>query len=105
MSWARGVELFNQGLFWEAHEAWEKIWLSDRCPRMRGMIQYAAALVKLRQGNLRGVLLNWNKARANLPDHGKLEHLDLFELRGRLDGFLAPALAGELPDWSSFPRL
>lgn len=43
---ARGAELFNQGLFWEAHEAWEQLWLelSDQ-PRLfvQGLIQAAAA--------------------------------------------------------------
>ena len=24
---ARGVELFNRGEFWEAHEAWEGAWM------------------------------------------------------------------------------
>ncbi|HUJ29368.1 MAG TPA: DUF309 domain-containing protein [Myxococcales bacterium] len=42
----RGVQLFNQGLYYEAHEAWEELWLelSDE-PRvfLQGLIQVAAA--------------------------------------------------------------
>ena len=25
-----GVDLFNRGLYWEAHEAWEHEWVPDR---------------------------------------------------------------------------
>jgi len=42
-----GVELFNQGRFFEAHEAWEEIWRSTTPePRdlFQGLIQVAAAL-------------------------------------------------------------
>jgi uncharacterized protein len=43
---ARGAELFNQGQYWEAHEAWEELWLAlDDEPRLfvQGLIQVAAA--------------------------------------------------------------
>jgi predicted metal-dependent hydrolase len=43
----RGIQLFNQGLFFEAHEAWEEIWRSTTPePRdlFQGLIQVAAAL-------------------------------------------------------------
>ena len=43
---ARGADLFNRGLHWEAHEAWEELWLAlDDEPRLfvQGLIQVAAA--------------------------------------------------------------
>ncbi len=43
---ARGADLFNRGLFWEAHEAWEELWLElDDEPKLfvQGLIQAAAA--------------------------------------------------------------
>jgi uncharacterized protein len=43
---ARGAELFNQGQYWEAHEAWEELWLElDDEPKIfvQGLIQAAAA--------------------------------------------------------------
>jgi predicted metal-dependent hydrolase len=43
---ARGAELFNQGLYWEAHEAWEELWLElEDEPKLflQGLIQAAAA--------------------------------------------------------------
>jgi predicted metal-dependent hydrolase len=51
--WLWGVDLFNAFFFWEAHEAWERLWASQ--PRrsspalvLQGLIQLAAALLKLR---------------------------------------------------------
>ena len=46
---ARGVGLFNDGLYWEAHEAWEELWLElVEEPKLivQGLIQLAAAYHK-----------------------------------------------------------
>ena len=43
---ARGAELFNRGQYWEAHEAWEELWLElEDEPKLfvQGLIQVAAA--------------------------------------------------------------
>ena len=43
---ARGIELFNAGKFFEAHEAWEELWLresGDEKTGLQGLIQVAAA--------------------------------------------------------------
>ena len=50
-----GVDLFNHGYYWEAHEAWEGLWQAARSsPRHRllfkALILLAAAGVKLREG-------------------------------------------------------
>jgi len=49
-----GVSLFNRGLFFEAHEVWEEIWLKDKKSEtgrlLMGLIQWAAALLKEKQG-------------------------------------------------------
>jgi predicted metal-dependent hydrolase len=45
----RGAALFNQGLYWEAHEAWEELWLElDDEPKIfvQGLIQVAAGYHK-----------------------------------------------------------
>lgn len=42
----RGAALYNQALFWEAHEAWEELWLElEDEPKLfvQGLIQAAAA--------------------------------------------------------------
>lgn len=65
-----GVELFNAGKFWHAHEAWEEAWLATEDEQLKlfykGIIQTAAALVHWQKGNPKGLHLNWAKARAKL---------------------------------------
>ncbi len=55
-----GIDLFNAGFYWEAHEAWESLWIA--CGRrghwatsLQGLIKLAAAGVKVREGNAIGV--------------------------------------------------
>jgi uncharacterized protein len=66
----RGVDLFNDGHFWHAHEAWEDAWKATADPTIRlyykGIIQTTAALVHWQRGNPRGLQLNWRKARPKL---------------------------------------
>lgn len=55
-AWLYGIDLFNARYFWEAHEAWEKVWLdapdgSRGRDVVKGLIQIAAALFKLHLGN------------------------------------------------------
>jgi hypothetical protein len=50
-----GVDLFNHGFPWEAHEAWEPLWFTaprERPERalLQGLIHAAAAVVKARAG-------------------------------------------------------
>lgn len=50
-----GIELFNRGYYWEAHESWEAVWhavgrrgtVADFC---KALIKLAAAGVKAREG-------------------------------------------------------
>jgi uncharacterized protein len=55
-----GIDLFNHGYFWEAHEAWEGLW--HTCGRrgpianfLKALIKLAAAGVKAREGNPNGI--------------------------------------------------
>jgi hypothetical protein len=55
-----GIDLFNHGYYWEAHEAWEAVWhaagrngiVADFC---KALIKFAAAGVKAREGRPEGV--------------------------------------------------
>lgn len=52
-----GIDLYNHGCPWEAHEAWEPLWFAaprDRPERalLHGLIHAAAAAVKARSGAL-----------------------------------------------------
>ncbi len=73
---AHGLDLFNNGYYWEAHEAWELLWRA--APRdsadallLQGLIALAAAGVKVRQGQPIGVTRHAQRAArffASLPE-------------------------------------
>jgi len=53
----RGAQLFNDGLYWESHEAWELIW--RRHPEQsriffQGLIQVAAGFHQIERGIVHG---------------------------------------------------
>jgi hypothetical protein len=57
-----GVDLFNHGYYWEAHEAWEALW--HACGRtgstgwfLKGLIKLAAAGVKADDARFMGLRL------------------------------------------------
>src|SRR5947209_9010837 len=99
MSLERGIELFNRGLYWEAHEAWEGAWMPDRHGPDRGfykgLIQVAAGCLHYGRRNRRGAVNKWRSGagylRPYLPRHRGVE---LEPLVARMDGFLA-AMDGE----------
>ena len=55
-----GIDLFNSGYYWEAHEAWEGLWnaagrTGTTADFLKGLIKLAAAGVKAREGQPVGV--------------------------------------------------
>jgi uncharacterized protein len=87
-----GLDLFNHGYYWEAHEVWEGLW--HACGRggrlgdfLKGLIKLAAAAVKVREGRPRGVVGHARSAGAlfrqtaqALLGQGRFLGLDLAEL-------------------------
>jgi hypothetical protein len=66
-SYLRGLDLFNHGYYWEAHEAWEGLWHAagregTTAEFLKGLIKLAAAGVKVRQGMPRGVRIHGERA-------------------------------------------
>ena len=62
-----GIDLFNHGFYWEAHEAWEGLWVA--CGRrgptatyLQALISLAAAGLKARSESARGMRANAGKA-------------------------------------------
>ena len=54
-----GIDLFNHGFYWEAHEAWEGLWhvagrQGPTADFLKGLIKLAAAGVKSLEGNVIG---------------------------------------------------
>jgi hypothetical protein len=60
LAWLRGVDLFNHGYYWEAHEVWEGTWKA--CGKrgliadfIKALIKLAACGVKVREGRPNGI--------------------------------------------------
>jgi predicted metal-dependent hydrolase len=101
----RGLDLFNHGYYWEAHEVWESLW--HACGRrgrtadfLKGLIKLAAAGVKVREGQRRGVVDHARGAAALFRRIGRPEErlfgLRLGELLNIAEAVAAnPATSGE----------
>ncbi|HET6278394.1 MAG TPA: DUF309 domain-containing protein [Candidatus Polarisedimenticolia bacterium] len=69
---ARGVDLFNQEDYFEAHEVWEEAWRQETGERRRflqGLIQVAAGFVKLQRRQPRGARALLERGAENLREH------------------------------------
>jgi len=93
-----GIDLFNEGKFFECHEAWEEVWKRSEGEAKlfyQGIIQAAVAILHAQRGNLSGAASMYAKASAKL-DHLPSEHMGLAlgELRDALKDFFAIVLNG-----------
>ena len=73
--WLYALDLFNEGFYWESHEAWESFWhalgrTSPEAQFVQGLIHLAAACVKIREGRPEGVRRHTQRARTLLGDLG-----------------------------------
>jgi len=84
-------ECFNQGLFYEAHDVLEELWLPNRNgsngPFYKGLIQFAGAFVHLQKGRLQPAAALLRLAQANLQKypatHERLKVHDVLASIGR----------------------
>ena len=100
-----GIDLFNEGRFFECHEAWEEVWKrSDGEVKLfyQGLIQAAVAILHAQRRNLEGARSLYEKASAKL-DKIPPEHMGLAvgELRVELRAFIEIATR---PDSSALPN-
>ena len=106
-----GIDLFNFGYYWEAHEAWEALWQASRAaPDQRSflhaLILFCAAGVKLREG--KGVPAVRHARRGasllrGLRKHHAFEAAIGHSLDDIADCVEADALAGSRHDSSASP--
>lgn len=98
----RGVELFNSGQYWEAHEVWEADWTPDRkgpdSGFYKGLIQVAAGCLHYMRRNRRGAVNKWRSGTAYLqpylPAHRAVNLAPLVEA---VSGFLDAMEQGGFP--------
>lgn len=69
----RGIELFNSGLYWEAHEVWEGEWMLDRkgpdAGFYKGLIQLSAGCLHYTRHNRRGAVNKWSSGAGHLHSY------------------------------------
>lgn len=110
----RGVDLFNQERFFEAHEIWEEGWRAlpgEPASFLHGLIQIAAGFVKLQRGEPRGATLNLEKGRSKIERFAPSRHgLDVRALLVETERWISEAreMAGAARteyDATRLPRL
>jgi len=65
----QGIEEFNSGSFFEAHDMWEELWVETRGEERlfyQGLIQTAVGLYHFENANYRGAFSQFGKALAKL---------------------------------------
>jgi hypothetical protein len=99
-----GILLFNRGDFFEAHEAWEALWMDTAAPDKRfyqALIQAAVGLCHFCNGNVRGAVKLYHSSREYMgrfpsPHLG----LDCAGFWRQMDACFAALLAAPDPDRS-----
>ena len=99
----KGIELFDAGLYWEAHEAWEEAWTPDRHGPDRGfwkgLIQVAAGSLHYTRHNRRGAINKWRGGLDYLEPYRPAHHgVDLEPLVAAVAGYLPEVEAGRWPE-------
>ena len=93
-------ECFNRGLYYEAHDVLEELWLADRHgPNHsfhKGLIQLAGAFVHLQKSRLRPSAALFKLALANLQKYPSVhERLDLARVILLIEEWLCKLEAGQ----------
>lgn len=65
--YCQGIDLFNVGYYWEAHEAWEAVWIAAGrrgtvADFLKALIKLAAGGVKIREGTPAGARRHLRRA-------------------------------------------
>lgn len=96
-----GVEAFNRGDFYGAHDAWESLWLErfgEERGFLQGLILCAVALHHYGRGNLNGARSRYRLAEAKLERYGDVFWgVDLKRFRRRMKGVMHRVLSEAEP--------
>lgn len=81
----KGIELFNLGKFYEAHDQLELAWMNTQSPERdlyQGILQIGLAYYQITRGNYQGALKMFKRSRKNLtPLKDEICGVDLEQLR------------------------
>jgi predicted metal-dependent hydrolase len=103
-----GIELFNRGEFFDAHEVWEDLWHDTTGPDRRfyqGLIQAAVAVYHANNSNVPGARRLFESGRRYMSASGA-HHLglDVAEFWRRLESALAEFLVEPAPTVAALRR-
>lgn len=106
---ARGVSLFNEGRFFEAHEVWEEIWRpasGEKRQTLQGLIQLASAYVHVQRRTFSGGVRLFDKAFSRLDvESARQLHVEIADALTLARGHRERIATGEEIDPSEYPRL
>ena len=81
----KGIELFNLGKYYEAHDPLEVAWMNTSSPERdlyQGILQIGLAYFQISQGNYRGAIKMFKRGQRNLEPLGEtLLGVDITKLR------------------------
>lgn len=104
IAYRRGLELFNRGEFFDAHEVLEDVWRAAPAAEkkfLQGLIQVAVGLHHHSRGNMAGARSLLARAHRNLSAYpARHGGIDLAELRSQVERWV-----GALEDGRSVPAL
>ena len=105
----KGIALFNAEKFWEAHEAWEEIWMrhpEDGRFFIQGLIQLAAGYHQLRRKIYRGFVIHLRRAQERFVLFpGNFLGVNVRDLLSAIDSSLSAINAKENSDEAESPRM
>jgi uncharacterized protein len=103
-AYKHGLELFNRGEFFDAHEVLEDVWRAAPAEEkkfLQGLIQVAVGLHHYSRGNVVGARSLLGRAHRNLSEYpGRHGGIDLAGLRAQVERWL-----GALQNEDSAPAL
>jgi predicted metal-dependent hydrolase len=105
----KGIEQFNHGHFFDAHETWEEVWLRAPEPEktfLQGIIQVAAAFHHYSRDNRRGTQSLLEAGLKKLEPFPKAHHgIALEPLRAAARRWIAALAAKENPPENQLPKI
>ena len=85
----RGLDEYDKGDYFEAHEAWEDLWSDYNFPDrkfVQGLIQLSVSFVHLGNGNLTGAKNLLKKCQQKFDDYnGILREINLSDLKSSIE--------------------
>ncbi|MBX3009118.1 MAG: DUF309 domain-containing protein [Melioribacteraceae bacterium] len=109
-----GIELFNSGNFFDAHDFFEDIWIeSEKEEKLffQGLVQVSVACFHLISGNLTGSLNQLKKAKLKLIGYPeKFNEVNLTALISDVDKLIVSLTKKEFDDniekyWKKIPKI